>query len=139
MMTACMIDGLKALLSDLGVDVPIPAFSQSDILRRPIDIYRNYLADTASKVLGCDSALAYEAIQSANIKDNSDLTLVLPKLKWRTDKPKDLARDAFIKVTHILKCLSGRRSVVHDCSSPRPPYFSYPYRMACISASSSPR
>lgn len=92
-----MIDGLKALLSDLGVDVPIPAFSQSDILRRPIDIYRNYLADTASKVLGCDSALAYEAIQSANIKDNSDLTLVLPKLKWRTDKPKDLARDAFIK------------------------------------------
>ncbi|KAI1758667.1 arginyl-tRNA synthetase [Hypoxylon sp. FL1150] len=97
MMTACMIDGLEALLSNFGVNVPIPVFAQSDILRRPIDIYRNYLADTASKVLNCDSVLAYEAIQSANIKDNSDLTLVLPKLKWRSDKPKDLAREAFIK------------------------------------------
>lgn len=92
-----MIDGLEALLSGLGVDVPVPVFAQSDILRRPIDIYRSYLADTTSKVLGCDSGLAYEAIQSANIKDNSDLTLILPKLKWGIGKPKDLAKEAFIK------------------------------------------
>ncbi|KAI1770990.1 arginyl-tRNA synthetase, partial [Hypoxylon cercidicola] len=97
MMTTCMIEGLEALLSGFGVDVPVPDFAQSDILRRPIDIYRSYLADTASKVLDCDSLLAYEAIQSANIKDNSDLTLVLPKLKWRSDKPKDLAKEAFVK------------------------------------------
>ncbi|KAI1385571.1 arginyl-tRNA synthetase [Hypoxylon trugodes] len=96
-MTTYSIDGLEALLGELGVNVPIPSFIESEVLRRPIDIYRSYLADTASKVLECDAYLAYEAIQSANIKDNSDLTLVLPKLKLRSDKPKDLAREAFIK------------------------------------------
>ncbi|KAL7619658.1 hypothetical protein AAE478_010199 [Parahypoxylon ruwenzoriense] len=55
------IDGLEALLGELGV------------------------------------GLACDAIQSANIKDNSDLTLILPKLKWRSEKPKDLARQAFVK------------------------------------------
>lgn len=134
-----MIDGLEALLSGLGVDVPVPVFAQSDILRRPIDIYRSYLADTTSKVLGCDSGLAYEAIQSANIKDNSDLTLILPKLKWGIGKPKDLAKEAFIKVTDTLDSLPSQSSVFHDCSFCRPLYFNCQYRMACICASSSPR
>ncbi|KAI2469036.1 arginyl-tRNA synthetase [Annulohypoxylon bovei var. microspora] len=95
-MATCSIDGLEALLRELDVGVPIPTFTGSDALWKPIDIYRSYLADTASKVLGCDAGLAYEAIQSANI-DNSDLTLVLPKLKWGNSKPKDLSKEAFMK------------------------------------------
>ncbi|KAI1371183.1 arginyl-tRNA synthetase [Hypoxylon crocopeplum] len=95
-MATWSVSGLEALLTELGVGVPIPTFTQADILR-PIDLYRSYLAATASQVLHCDSSLAYEAIQSANIRDNSDLTLVLPKLKWGSVKPKDLAKAAFIK------------------------------------------
>ncbi|KAI1411949.1 arginyl-tRNA synthetase [Hypoxylon sp. FL1857] len=91
------LGGIEALLKELGVYTNMPPFTQSDILRKPIDIYRNYLANTASEVLDCNAGLAYEAVQSANIKDNSDLTLVLPKLKLGSAKPKDLAREAFIK------------------------------------------
>ncbi|OTA98203.1 hypothetical protein M426DRAFT_70254 [Hypoxylon sp. CI-4A] len=98
-MVTLTLAGLEALLAEIGVDGPKPIHAESDILRKPIDIYRNYLAAAASDALSCDGGLAYEAIQSqsANLKDNSDLTLVLPKLKWRSEKPKDLAREAFIK------------------------------------------
>ncbi|KAI0886707.1 arginyl-tRNA synthetase [Annulohypoxylon maeteangense] len=96
-MATCSIDGLEALLRELDVGVPIPTFAGSDARWKPIDIYRSYLADTASKVLGCDAGLAYEAIQSAGGKDNSDLTLVLPKLKWGNSDPKDLAKETFMK------------------------------------------
>ncbi|KAI1086726.1 arginyl-tRNA synthetase [Rostrohypoxylon terebratum] len=91
------IDGLEALLERLHVGVPIPTSVSSDVLWKPIDIYRSYLADMTAKALGCDACLAYEAIQGANVKDNSDLTLVLPKLKWGNYKPKDLAKQAFTK------------------------------------------
>ncbi|KAI1207688.1 arginyl-tRNA synthetase [Annulohypoxylon truncatum] len=91
------IDGLEGLLRELGVGIAMPTYVGSDALWKPIDIYRSYLADMASKALGCDAGLAYEAIQSANVKDNTDLTLVLPKLKWGNSKPKDLAKEAFMK------------------------------------------
>ncbi|KAI2616951.1 arginyl-tRNA synthetase [Hypomontagnella submonticulosa] len=96
-MATCSINALEALVKEFGVGEPIPTLSGSDVLRRPIDIYRSYLAITAAEKLGCDAGLAYEAVQSANLKDNTDLTLVLPKLKWRSDKPKDLAKEAFMK------------------------------------------
>lgn len=113
-MTTFSIDGLEAILRSLGVAVPVPRFPQSDILRKPIDIYKSYLASTASEVLGCQAGLAYEAIQSANIKDNSDLTLVLPKLKWRSQTPRDLAKGAFIKVTHVISPTYSVNSLVCD-------------------------
>ncbi|KAI0179710.1 arginyl-tRNA synthetase [Hypoxylon sp. FL1284] len=117
MMTTSSRVGLEALLEALGVAAPVPDFAQSDILNRPIDIYRSYLADTASKALGCEGTLAYEAVQSANIKDNSDLTLILPKLKWRSDKPKELAQEAFIKVTSI-PCIDDRLYQYGRCRLP---------------------
>ncbi|KAI1137692.1 arginyl-tRNA synthetase [Hypoxylon sp. FL0543] len=97
MMATCSVSGIEALLGEIGVGTPMPRFTQSDILRKPVDVYRNYLARTTSEVLSCNADLAYEAVQSANIKDNSDLTLVLPKLKLRSDKQKDLARELFAK------------------------------------------
>ncbi|KAI1459767.1 arginyl-tRNA synthetase [Annulohypoxylon moriforme] len=92
------IEGLEALLRELDVGVPIPTFVKSDTLRKPIDIYRSYLADMASKTLGCDAGLAYEAIRNANyMKDNSDLTLILPKLKLGGSGSGDLAKEALMK------------------------------------------
>ncbi|OTA55789.1 arginyl-tRNA synthetase [Hypoxylon sp. EC38] len=96
-MATCSVSGTEALLRELGVSGGIPHFMQSNILRKPIDIYRNYLAIIASEVLDCEAGLAYEAVQNASIRDNSDLTLVLPKLKLKSNKPKDFAREAFIK------------------------------------------
>jgi arginyl-tRNA synthetase len=90
--------GLEELLTELELETPIPSFPHADVQKRPIDIYRSYLADTASKVLGCDSQLAYDAIQGANMKENGDLTLILPKLRLKTQKPKDLAFEALPKV-----------------------------------------
>ncbi|RYP67964.1 hypothetical protein DL769_005611 [Monosporascus sp. CRB-8-3] len=97
-MATLSIAGLEALLEELGLGTPIPDFPQSSPLRRPIDIYRAYLADTASVALQCDRHLTYEAVQSANIRDNSDLALVLPKLKLKSDKPKELAKECLVKV-----------------------------------------
>ncbi|KAI0116179.1 arginyl-tRNA synthetase [Hypoxylon sp. NC0597] len=97
MMATCSVSGVEALLGELGVSGAVPPFPQSNILRKPIDVYRNYLANITSKVLDCDADLAYEAVQNANIRDNSDLTLVLPKLKLKSNKPKDLSREVFIK------------------------------------------
>ncbi|RYP92941.1 hypothetical protein DL770_000991 [Monosporascus sp. CRB-9-2] len=96
-MATLSIAGLEALLEELGLDTPIPDFPQSSPLKSPIDIYRAYLADTASAALQCDRNLTYEAVQSANIRDNSDLALVLPKLKLKSDKPKELAKECLVK------------------------------------------
>lgn len=96
-MTTLSIVGLEALLEELGLASPIPSF-QSNPLERPVDIYRAYLAETASAVLETDRVLTYEAVQSTNIKDNSDLALVIPKLKLKGSKPKELAKECLIKV-----------------------------------------
>ncbi|RYP35974.1 hypothetical protein DL766_002244 [Monosporascus sp. MC13-8B] len=96
-MATLSIAGLEALLEELGLGTPIPDFPQSSPLRSPVDIYRAYLADTASVALQCDRQLTYEAVQSVNIRDNSDLALVLPKLKLKSDKPKELAKECLIK------------------------------------------
>ncbi|KAI1081597.1 arginyl-tRNA synthetase [Whalleya microplaca] len=97
MMATCSISSLETLLAEIGMYTPMPIFTRSDILNKPIDVYRNYLADIASRLLECEANLAYEAVQSANIKDNSDLALVLPKLKQKNKKPSELSREAFKK------------------------------------------
>lgn len=97
-MATLSIVGLEAVLEELGLSSPIPTFPQSNPLNRPVDIYRAYLANTASTVLQTDRILTYEAVQSANVKDNSDLALVIPKLKLKGSKPKELAKECLIKV-----------------------------------------
>lgn len=97
-MATLSIAGLEALLKNIGLASPIPIFPTSSPLKRPVDIYRAYLAVTASDILQTDRTLTYEALQGANIRDNSDLALVLPKLKLKGDKPKELAKDYLTKV-----------------------------------------
>lgn len=112
-MATLSIVGLEALLESLGLPSPIPYFPQSNPLNRPVDIYRAYLANTASTSLQTDRILTYEAVQSANIKDNSDLALVVPKLKLKGGKPKELANECMVKVR--IKLLAGLMPPGRQC------------------------
>jgi arginyl-tRNA synthetase len=97
-MASKTIDGLRAILEELEVGTPIPNFPDASILVRPIDIWRSYLAETTARVLDCDAALAFEAVQTARTKDDGDLTLILPKLKLKSNaKPKELAYESIKK------------------------------------------
>jgi arginyl-tRNA synthetase len=103
-MATLKLGGLEEALREIGANTPIPVSRQVEVLTKPIDIYRSYLADSTAKLLDCDAALAYEAIQNANNKDNGDLALVLPKLKLKNGSPKELANQALLKVsvsTHV--------------------------------------
>ncbi|KXJ90145.1 arginyl-tRNA synthetase [Microdochium bolleyi] len=95
-MAAQSTASLEALLTTLTVDAPVPSFPGSDVLHKPSDVHRAYLADITSKSLGCSASLAYEAVQvvpAANARDNSDLDLVLPKLKLKSANPKQIASE----------------------------------------------
>lgn len=112
-MATLSIAGLEALLESLGLPSPIPYFPQSHPLNRPVDIYRAYLANTVSTSLQIDRIFTYEAVQSANIKDNSDLTLVIPRLKLKGGKPKELANECMVKVR--IKLLAGLMPPGRQC------------------------
>jgi arginyl-tRNA synthetase len=84
--------GLQALLGRLGLETEIPTFSETDVLTHPVDIYRSYLAHILVNLLECDPHIAYESIQPAEITDG-DLTIVVPRLRIKDTKPKDLAAE----------------------------------------------
>ncbi|KAK0634241.1 hypothetical protein B0T17DRAFT_586143 [Bombardia bombarda] len=81
------IAGLTALLQELELEA-IPDFPSADILNRPIDIYHAYLADALHKAMGCNPQQAYDAIQQpSTAAGNSDLDIVLPRLKLPSGTP----------------------------------------------------
>lgn len=92
-MATCSVDGLQDLLGKVGLDTPVPAFPGADIIHNPQDIFRAYLADTLQKLLNCDRAIAYDAIQPSNVTGMGDLVIVSPRLRLRDVKPKDLVSD----------------------------------------------
>lgn len=79
-MTTTTITGLETLLERLEVKVPIPQFVSTDVLRRPLDIGRSYLADIFCSLLECDPGIAYKAIHWPNDISSGDLAVILPKL-----------------------------------------------------------
>ena len=103
-MATCTLAGLEEVLREIGLVTPIPKFSGARVLLQPIDIWRSYLADTTSKLLGCNAETAFEgAVHSSNSKDNGDLVLVLPKLMLKANantKAKDLAAESISNVRH---------------------------------------
>jgi arginyl-tRNA synthetase len=82
-------DGLQALLEGIGIERPIPSFPQADVQNSPMDIYKSYLADILVQLTECEPQVAYESIQLPN--DFGDLVVVLPRLRLKDVKPKDLA------------------------------------------------
>jgi arginyl-tRNA synthetase len=78
-MTTLELSGLVTTLEGLGLG-PIPQFSESHVLNRPLDIGRSYLADILQNLTECDPNLGYKSIQVPNDIFTADLMVPLPKL-----------------------------------------------------------
>ncbi len=72
---------LEALLSDFGLETPIPKFADADVLAKPVDIYRAYLASLLAEHLGLDACTIYEALHSPIDISLGDLAVILPRLR----------------------------------------------------------
>ena len=75
--TTQTISGLEALLSGLGMKIPIPPLPAADVLNKPLDIGRSYLADILTSIVGCDLATACNSIQLPNNIYSGDFTINL--------------------------------------------------------------
>jgi arginyl-tRNA synthetase len=87
-MATLSLSGLEALLEQLGLGVPIPRFANTEVLNKPLDIARSYLAEIVRNSLTeCDAQLAYSSIIWPNNLELGDLAVVLPKVahgaKWK--------------------------------------------------------
>lgn len=84
-MATLTLHGLQILLEDLGLKVPLPQFSAAEVLAKPMDIGRAYLADILCSLVESNSDHAYGSIQWPGDIYNGDLAVVLPKLRHRAD------------------------------------------------------
>ncbi|KAF3806870.1 Arginine--tRNA ligase cytoplasmic [Colletotrichum gloeosporioides] len=84
-MATLSINGLHSSLERLSLDTPLPSFPPADVLVRPLDIFRSYIAKIVAEVTGCDPALAYEAIQTTAAISMGDLAVILPRLKIKAN------------------------------------------------------
>jgi len=83
--TTLTITGLEALLARLGLKLPIPPFASADVLNKPLDIGRSYLADILTSIIKCDSVIVHNSIKWPNNIYSGDLTVILPKLNHGGD------------------------------------------------------
>lgn len=79
-MVTLTIAGLEVHLGGLGLKLPIPHFPTADVLNKPLDIGRSYLADILCSLVKCDPMNAYDAIHWPGDIFNGDLAVILPKL-----------------------------------------------------------
>ncbi|KAF6797574.1 arginyl-trna synthetase [Colletotrichum sojae] len=84
-MATLSINGLQSSLERLSLDTPVPSFPVADVLVRPLDIFRSYIAHIVAEVVGCDPAVAYEAIQTTAAISMGDLAVILPRLKIKAN------------------------------------------------------
>ncbi|KAH0423456.1 arginyl-trna synthetase [Colletotrichum camelliae] len=84
-MATLSINGLHSSLERLSLDTPLPSFPPADVLVRPLDIFRSYIAKIVAEVTGCDPSLAYEAIQTTAAISMGDLAVILPRLKIKAN------------------------------------------------------
>jgi hypothetical protein len=122
-MTTLTITGLEALLGGLGLKIPIPHFPAADMLNKPRDIGRSYLADILRSIIGCDPITAYNSIQWLNdLFIAADLTVPLPKLSHGADSTA-LAVDLMQRVRHSLPYIvSSPISLTHSIVPKLPPF-----------------
>ncbi|KAH8588291.1 arginyl-tRNA synthetase [Bisporella sp. PMI_857] len=99
-MTTLTIDGLEALLGRLGLKIPIPHFLAADVLNKPLDIGRSYLADILCSLVESDTVNAYGSVTLPSDIYNGDLAVILPKLQHGAD-PNVLAFDLMQRVWHF--------------------------------------
>ena len=103
-MSSLTRSGLEDLVAALALDAglqlktPIPQAKAADVLTKPGDIYRSYLADILSDIIDCDAETIYEAINPSGDPAQGDLTVAVPRLRLRDVDSKELA---FTVVKHV--------------------------------------
>jgi hypothetical protein len=100
------LPGLEDHLSGLGLKTPIPDFPTAEVLTRPLDIARSYLADILHSLVECEPSNAYNSIQWPGDIQMGDLAVILPKLSHGA-KPADVASGLMQKVCLFYVASSG--------------------------------
>ncbi|EFX05280.1 arginyl-tRNA synthetase [Grosmannia clavigera kw1407] len=75
------VAGLEALLVNLGLEMPVPRFPAADVLAKPIDVFRGYLATLLGSILTLDASAIYAAIASTSDISLGDLDVIIPRLR----------------------------------------------------------
>ncbi|KAF3909741.1 hypothetical protein AA313_de0209653 [Arthrobotrys entomopaga] len=86
------IENVQAMLSELGIEEPLPKFEAASTTTNPIDIFRSYIAEDLSKVSGINKDTIYPALEWTQTPDKGDLILAVPRLRVKGD-PKAVAAD----------------------------------------------
>lgn len=94
---------LEIALQKLDLDVPIPQFTAADVLNKPLDLIRSYLANILVSLVEADRIAAYNSIALSSDPLHGDLTVVLPRLCPGT-KAGSLANDLIKKVRITWSC-----------------------------------
>ncbi|KAL3297337.1 arginyl-trna synthetase [Colletotrichum asianum] len=115
-MATLSINGLHSSLERLSLDTPLPSFPPADVLVRPLDIFRSYIAKIVAEVTGCDPALAYEAIQTTAAISMGDLAVILPRLKIKANA--EVAAELLAKASSISRLI---------VQFPKSPLYTFPF------------
>ena len=108
-MATLSLTELETALKGLDLATPVPHFDSADVLTKPLDLIRSYLADILSSLIDADRTAAYKSISLSNSSLHGDLTVVLPKLKPGCNAG-ELAADLIKKVcTTSISSHSGYR------------------------------
>lgn len=79
------VASLEILLGNLGLETPVPQFPAADVLAKPIDVFRGYLATLLGSVLTLDASAIYAAIANTGDISLGDLDVIIPRLRLNTD------------------------------------------------------
>ena len=96
-MTTLTVPDIEGLVKRVGLIIPIPEFSSSNVLSNPLDIGHSYIADIIRLQTQCDEDTAWNSIQWPNNIYNGDFAIILPKLGHHADS-KSLAFNITQKV-----------------------------------------
>ena len=77
--------GLEEALQSLGLDGPLHHYPSSNMLEKPLDVARSYLADILHSLADVELSVAYNSIQWPNNIFNGDLVVILPRLSHGAD------------------------------------------------------
>jgi arginyl-tRNA synthetase len=93
---------LERTLEELKLETPIPHFDAADVLFKPLDLCRSYLAKIFSSLVDSEPLVAYNSIQLSNDPLHGDFTVVLPKLcpGTKAKEAESLADDLIKKVSY---------------------------------------
>ena len=93
------LSALETQLGSLGLESPLPELPATDVLTKPLDIYRSHLASLVATAADCDVAVAYKAITLSTDISLGDMAVILPRLKAKADDLADFAMEITQKVS----------------------------------------